>query len=33
MRSNPQTAEVIGKLSALCDEAKPGDFRLVLTVP
>lgn len=33
MRSDPRTTEVIGKLSALCDEAKPGTFRLVLTLP
>jgi hypothetical protein len=33
MRSNPRTAEVIGRLAALCDEAQPGAFRLVLTIP
>ena len=33
MRAHPVTPERIGKLSALCDEAKPGGFRLVATVP
>ena len=33
MRANPATPERIGKLSALCEEAKPGNFRLVATVP
>jgi len=31
MRSDPRTPEVIGKLGALCEEAKPGTFRLVAT--
>ena len=33
MRSNPQTREVIGRLAALCDEAKPGAFEVVATAP
>jgi hypothetical protein len=33
MRSDPRTPEVIGKLAALCEEAKPGTFRLVVTAP
>ena len=33
MRSHPHTAEVIGKLRDLCEEATAGDFREVLSVP
>jgi hypothetical protein len=33
MRADPRVPEMIGKLSALCDEAKPGTFRVVATVP
>jgi heme-degrading monooxygenase HmoA len=33
MRSDPRTPEMIGKLSALCEEAKPGTFRVVMTTP
>jgi len=32
MRSNPRVPEMIGQLSALCEEAKPGTFRVVATV-
>src|SRR5262249_2978025 len=32
-RSDPRARAVIGKLIALCDEAKPGPFRVVLRVP
>jgi hypothetical protein len=32
MHSDPRTPEMIGKLSALCEEAKPGTFRVVMTV-
>jgi heme-degrading monooxygenase HmoA len=32
-RSDPRAREAIGKLISLCDEAKPGPFRVVLTVP
>lgn len=32
-RSDPRAREAIGKLIALCDEAKPGPFRVVLTLP
>lgn len=32
-RSNPQAREAIGKLIALCDEARPGPFRVVLRIP
>lgn len=31
MRSHADTPEVLGKLVALCDEAKPGTFRVVAT--
>ncbi len=33
MRANPQTQEVMGRLANLCDEAKPGAFRVVATAP
>ena len=33
MRSNPRTPEMIVKLVSLCDEAKPGSFRVVATAP
>ena len=33
MRTNPATPERIGRLVALCEEANPGSFRLVATVP
>ena len=33
MRSNPRTPEMIGKLAALCEEAKPGTFQVVATAP
>jgi heme-degrading monooxygenase HmoA len=33
MRSDPRTKEVIGKLATLCEEAKPGTFRVVATAP
>jgi hypothetical protein len=33
MRSDPRTPEMIGKLAAPCEEAKPGTFRLVVTAP
>ena len=33
MRSDPRTPEMIGKLAALCEEAKPGSFRVVATAP
>jgi hypothetical protein len=33
MRSDPRTPEMIGKLSALCEEANPGTFRVVVTAP
>lgn len=33
MRSNLRTPEIIGKLAALCEEAKPGDFQIVATAP
>jgi hypothetical protein len=33
MRSDPRTPERIGKLAALCEEAKPGTFRVVARVP
>jgi len=32
MRSDPRTPEKIGKLAALCEEAKPGAFRVVASV-
>ncbi len=32
MRSDPRTPERIGKLAALCEEAKPGAFRVVAQV-
>lgn len=31
MRSHPDTPAVLGKLIALCDEGKPGTFRVVAT--
>ena len=33
MRSDPRTPEMIGKIAALCEEAKPGTFQLVATAP
>src|SRR5215211_6675076 len=33
MRSAPRTPEMIGKLTALCEEAKLGTFRVVATAP
>jgi heme-degrading monooxygenase HmoA len=33
MRANPQTGEVLGRLAALCDEAKPGSYRVVARSP
>jgi hypothetical protein len=33
MRSEPRTPEMIGKLTALCEEAKPGTFQVVATAP
>jgi hypothetical protein len=33
MRSDPRTPQMIGKLAALCEEAKPGTFRVVATTP
>ncbi len=33
MRSDPRTPEMIGKLAALCEEAKPGTFQVVATAP
>ena len=33
MRSDPRTPEVIGKLVAVCEEAKPGTFQVVATAP
>ena len=33
MRSDPRTPEMMGKLAALCEEAKPGAFRVVATAP
>lgn len=33
MRGDPRTPRMIGNLSALCDEAKPGGYRLVATAP
>jgi heme-degrading monooxygenase HmoA len=32
-RSDLRAREAIGKLIALCDSAKPGPFRVVLTIP
>lgn len=32
-RSNVSAREAIDKLLALCDSAKPGPFRVVLTIP
>jgi hypothetical protein len=32
-RFDPRAREAIGKLMRLCDEAKPGPFRVVLTIP
>ncbi len=32
-RTDPSARQAIGKLIALCDEAKPGAFRVVLTIP
>ena len=33
MRSDPRAPEMIGKVEDLCEEAKPGTFRLVVTAP
>jgi hypothetical protein len=33
MRSDPRIPEKIGKLAALCEEAKPGSFRVFVTAP
>ena len=33
MRADQRTPAMIGKLTALCSEAKPGAFRVVVTVP
>jgi heme-degrading monooxygenase HmoA len=33
MRSDPRTPEMIRKVADLCEEAKPGTFRLVATAP
>lgn len=33
MRSDPRTPRMIGKLASLCEEAKPGTFRVVVTAP
>ena len=33
MRADPRTASEIGKLVALCDEAVPGTYRVVASVP
>lgn len=33
MRSDPRTPEMIGKLTVLCEEAKPGTLRVVMTAP
>ncbi|HYN88344.1 MAG TPA: antibiotic biosynthesis monooxygenase [Ardenticatenaceae bacterium] len=32
-RSDPHVRDAIGKLIALCEEATPGPYRVVLTVP
>ena len=32
-RADPGARQAIGKLIALCEEAKPGPFQVVLTVP
>jgi hypothetical protein len=32
-RSDARVHEVIDKLRALCDEARPGAFRVALTIP
>jgi hypothetical protein len=32
-RSDPRAREAIGKLISLCDEAKPGPFRVVMSIP
>lgn len=32
MRANPRSAEEIGKLIALCEEGRPGTFRVVVTM-
>ena len=33
MRAHPQAPAMIGKLASLCEQATPGSFRLVATVP
>ena len=33
MRADPRTPAMIGKLTALCSEAKPGTFGVVATIP
>jgi hypothetical protein len=33
MRSDPRTPEMISKLAALCEEAKPGTFQVVASAP
>ncbi|MBI4492075.1 MAG: hypothetical protein HY690_04710 [Chloroflexi bacterium] len=33
MRADPRTPAMIRQLAALCSEARPGNFRLVATVP
>lgn len=33
MRADPRTRDAIGKLASLCEQATPGSFRLVATVP
>ena len=33
VRSDPGTAAVLARLAALCDEARPGPYRVVLTIP
>jgi heme-degrading monooxygenase HmoA len=32
-RSDPRAREAIGKLVSLCEQARPGPFRVVLTIP
>lgn len=33
IRTDAHTAELIAKLSALCDEAKPGPFEVIAVIP
>jgi hypothetical protein len=33
IRSDPKTQHLMGRVMELCDEARPGVFELVLTVP